>query len=105
MAVWSTVGTLVERAKYDSALSNWKGVAACISAGIPLSELSSLRIDFLRDSPDAEHRGRMLMRLCRAELTNDRPAEALMHLEAALTLDPLNWLMHETRRMVVDLQR
>jgi len=89
------LGTAVRRAEYDAYRGNFKGVARCISAGLSVSEMESLRNAYLSSHQGASSKARVHFTTGQAWETKGSSAEALAEYERALTLDPVNLRYHQ----------
>src|SRR5262249_44418796 len=88
------LGTPLRRAEYDAHRGNFKGVARCISAGLTVSDLESLRGAYLSSHKGSDTRAQVHFSTGMAWETKDSFDEALAEFERALALDPLNLRFH-----------
>jgi hypothetical protein len=89
-----TLGEPLARARYDASRGNFRGVARCLAAGMAPSAVDRLRQAFLATRPDAEARARALFDegiVLEAQRVLDA---ALKRYTEALTVDPLNVVVH-----------
>jgi serine/threonine-protein kinase len=89
-----TLGEPLARARFDASRGNFRGVARCLVAGVSPSAVERLRQAFLATRPGAEARSRSLFDegiVLEAQQVLDA---ALARYTEALTVDPLNLLVH-----------
>ncbi|MFY0571500.1 protein kinase domain-containing protein [Archangium lansingense] len=89
-----TLGEPMARARFDASRGNFRGVARCLAAGVPLNAVERLRQAFLAARPEAEPRARVLFDegiLLEAQNVLDG---ALARYAEALRVDPLNVSLH-----------
>ncbi|PTL81279.1 serine/threonine protein kinase [Vitiosangium sp. GDMCC 1.1324] len=100
-----TLGEPMARARFDASRGNFRGVARCLAAGIPPTAVERLRQTFLTTRPDAEARARSLFDegiLMEAQNVLDG---ALSRYAEALSVDPLNLMLHRYYRALVQRVR
>jgi eukaryotic-like serine/threonine-protein kinase len=78
------------RLEHDAAIGNFEGVARCINAGVPVSELEASRVDFLQAHPGAAEKSDASITAGEAFDARGETARALATYAEALRLDPLN---------------
>ncbi|HVE87961.1 MAG TPA: protein kinase [Myxococcales bacterium] len=93
-AATEVLGTPIRRAEYDAHRGNFKGVARCISAGLTVSDLESLRGAYLSSHRGTDSRAQIHFSTGQAWETKGSFDEALAEYERALVLDPLNLRFH-----------
>ena len=89
-----TLGEPLARARFDASRGNFRGVARCLATGMAPSAVERLRQAFLVTRPDAEARARALFDegiVLEAQRVLDA---ALKRYTEALTVDPLNVVVH-----------
>jgi len=89
-----TLGEPLARARFDASRGNFRGVARCLATGMAPSAVDRLRQAFLTTRPDAEARARALFDegiVLEAQRVLDA---ALKRYTEALTVDPLNVVVH-----------
>jgi eukaryotic-like serine/threonine-protein kinase len=89
-----TLGVPLARAGFDALRGNFRGVARCLAAGVPPSELERLRQAFLSTRPATAARARELFDeaiMLEAQRVLDT---ALARYAEALSVDPLNVSLH-----------
>jgi len=89
------LGTPLRRAEYDAHRGNFKGVARCISAGLTVSDLESLRGAYFSSHRGADSRAQIHFATGQAWETKEGFEDALAEYERALGLDPLNLRFHQ----------
>jgi serine/threonine protein kinase len=94
-AATEVLGTAQRRAEYDAHRGNFKGVARCISAGLTVSDLESLRGAYLSSHRGSDSRAQIHFSTGQAWETKEGHDEALAEYERALALDPLNLRFHQ----------
>jgi serine/threonine-protein kinase len=94
-AATEVLGTAQRRAEYDAHRGNFKGVARCISAGLTVSDLESLRGAYLSSHRGSDSRAQIHFSTGQAWETKESFDEALAEFERALALDPLNLRFHQ----------
>ncbi len=90
-----------QRALWDADRANWRGVAACMAAGLPVERVKMQRAEWLRQNPLAELRGKQLLEESRAQLVKSSLSDAIEQVQRALESDPLNVTMHELRNAML----
>lgn len=83
------IGNPTRRLEYDAAKGNFRGVARCLEAGASPVDLDRVRTAFLAKRPDNEGLAN-LHAISASVLRPAQPKKALVELEKALELDPLN---------------
>jgi serine/threonine-protein kinase len=88
------LGAPGERLLHDARRGNFRGVARCVTAGVPAAVVESRRRAFLAERPGQEAEARR--RLARSQVARKmgNEAAALAELEAALQADPLDLDLH-----------
>ena len=89
------LGTAQRRAEYDAHRGNFKGVARCISAGLTVSDLESIRAAYMSSHRGADSRAQIHFSTGQAWETKESFEEALAEYERSLALDPLNLRFHQ----------
>jgi serine/threonine protein kinase len=84
------LGNPERRALYDAQKGNHRGVAACISAGLTVTRLESLRGEHLGSSPGVAGRAHVFFLTAQAFERDGQLTRALESYERALALDPLH---------------
>ncbi len=95
------LGVTGKRVEFDGMRSNWRGVAMCLSAGLRVPELESVRARFLSASPGADARARMLLITANGFEADGKIADAIRNCELALGVDPLNLELHHKRHALL----
>jgi serine/threonine-protein kinase len=90
----SLLGHPARRAEHDARLGNFLGVARCIAAGLPTSELGTCRQRYLTAHRTAETRARVHALTGHSFEEQGQLERALAQYESALELDALNLDLH-----------
>jgi len=91
----AALGSPPSRLSYDAQRGNWKGIARCVSAGVPAALVEARRRDLLAATPSRRDEAqRQLARAQVARRLGNAPA-AVAAYEAALVADPLDVATHE----------
>jgi len=89
------LGNPARRAEYDAGRGNYKGVARCLAAGLTATRLEEIRRAYLASRPKNEGAAHLQVVTANALLANREEDKALVALQAALALDPLNLSIHQ----------
>ena len=89
------LATPSRRVGIDVELGNFRGVARCLAAGLPLAELERLHRTYLVTRPWAVKAVRRSIHRAATLEANRAYAEALAAYEEALTADPLDFALHQ----------
>jgi eukaryotic-like serine/threonine-protein kinase len=89
------IGHPKNRLDYDSARSNWKGVARCIAGGVSVSDLDQARRKFLASHERVEGTAHLHYTTASAWESQKEFLRAQQEFERALALDPLNLTYHQ----------
>ncbi|WP_224365829.1 protein kinase domain-containing protein [Hyalangium versicolor] len=85
-----TLANVPRRAMYDALLGNFRGVESCLSAGLTVTQMESLRRDFLVRRPNAAGTARVHILTGNAFEKNGQLARAVEAYERGLAVDPLD---------------
>jgi serine/threonine-protein kinase len=97
----AVLGKPLERVRYDAQWGNFLGVRLCKAAGVALKEIEALHQDYLARRPEtADQVAQHLSRAKLARNSGKTEAEA-REIEAALAIDPLNFVLHERHQSLV----
>jgi serine/threonine-protein kinase len=94
-AAQAALGTPGARAEYDGSRGNFRGVARCVAAGLPIDQLADLRRRFLEERPKNETTARLKMASANALAASGDEGGALLSMESALNQDPLSLELHQ----------
>jgi serine/threonine-protein kinase len=90
----SVLSVLPRRLDFDATHGNWRGVAACLRAGLSLETLEGQHVEFVRKNPLAVERARALLARSRqAVVDGEEGARGLP--EQALAAAPLWGVLHQ----------
>jgi serine/threonine-protein kinase len=89
------LGTPAERLMHDARRGNFRGVARCVTAGVPPALVESRRRAFLGERPGQEAEAQRRLARSRVAHKMGNLEVALAEVEAALQADPLNLSLHE----------
>jgi len=89
------LGTPGERLLHDARRGNFRGVAQCVTAGLPAPLVESRRRAFLAERPGREATAEKHLARAQVARKMGNLTAALSELEAALRADPLNLRLHE----------
>ncbi|MDY7229212.1 protein kinase domain-containing protein [Hyalangium rubrum] len=95
-----TLTTLLRRAMYDAMMGNFRGVEACLAAGLTVTQLEALRRDFLGRRPNAAGTAHVHILTGNAYEKNGQLARALETYERGLAADPLDLQLLQRCRAV-----
>jgi tRNA A-37 threonylcarbamoyl transferase component Bud32 len=95
-----TLTNVTRRAMYDAQLGNFRGVEACLAAGLTVTQLESLRRDFLLRRPNAAGTARVHIVTGNAYERNGQLARAVEAYERGLVVDPLDLQLLQRCRAV-----
>ncbi|MFZ5440699.1 MAG: protein kinase domain-containing protein, partial [Myxococcota bacterium] len=99
------LGHAVSRAEFDGARGNWRGVAACLAAGLRATELETLRQRLLESQHGLPSRVAVLQLSAAAHERAGEVDAALRVVEELLAMDPLNLELHHRWRALSRLRR
>jgi hypothetical protein len=77
---------------------NWKGVGACLSGGLRVTELEEVRKRFLKANEGTEARSQLQLITANSHERDGHLSDALRVIEHALSVDPLNIELHHRRK-------
>ena len=97
-AAASLLGTSAERLMFDARRGNFRGVARCITAGVPAAVLAARREALLGEQPERAAQARRQLALAQVATRLGNTAAALRAIEAALAADPLDTAALDTWR-------
>jgi serine/threonine-protein kinase len=89
------LGNPQKRAQYDAHRGNFKGVARCISAGLAVVDLDTLRSSYLSAYRGNDTKAQAHFTSASALEGQASYAAAMAEYERALGLDPLNLRFHQ----------
>jgi serine/threonine-protein kinase len=89
------LGAPGERLLHDARRGNFRGVARCVTAGLPPAVVASRRAAFLAERPGQEARAQQRVARSQVARKMGNAQAALSELEAALQDDPLNLALHQ----------
>jgi len=89
------LGAPGERLLHDARRGNFRGVAQCVTAGLPAPLVESRRRAFLAERPGLEAAAEKHLARAQVARKMGNLAAAVSELEAALRADPLNLRLHE----------
>ncbi|HET9451200.1 MAG TPA: serine/threonine protein kinase, partial [Aggregicoccus sp.] len=92
------LGPPERRALYDAHRGNFRGVAACIAAGITVTRLEALRSEHLAAHPGAAGKAHVFFLTAQAFERDGQQARAQESYERALALDPLHLELQQRYR-------
>jgi hypothetical protein len=95
-----TLANLPRRTMYDALLGNFRGVESCLAAGLTVTQLESLRRDFLTKRPTAAGTARVHILTGNAFEKNGQLARAVEAYERGLAVDPLDLSLLQRYRAV-----
>jgi tRNA A-37 threonylcarbamoyl transferase component Bud32 len=95
-----TLTNVTRRAMYDAQLGNFRGVEACLAAGLTVTQLEALRRDFLLRRPNAAGTARVHILTGNAYERNGQLARAVEAYERGLAVDPLDLQLLQRYRAV-----
>jgi tRNA A-37 threonylcarbamoyl transferase component Bud32 len=95
-----TLANVTRRAMYDALLGNFRGVESCLAAGLTVTQMESLRRDFLLRRPNAAGTARVHILTGNAFEKNGQLARAVESYERGLALDPLDLALLQRYRAV-----
>jgi hypothetical protein len=92
------LGTPNRRVEFDGMRFNWKGVGACLSGGLRVTELEEVRKRFLKANEGTEARSQLHLITANSHERDGHLSDALRVIEHALSVDPLNIELHHRRK-------
>jgi serine/threonine protein kinase len=95
-----TLTNVTRRAMYDALLGNFRGVECCLAAGLTVTQLETLRKDFLGKRPNAAGTARVHIITGNAYEKNGQLARAVEAYERGLAVDPLDLPLLQRYRAV-----
>ncbi len=95
------LGTVQKRAEFDGLRFNWRGVGMCLAAGLRVPELDEPRRRFLAANPGTEARVQLHMLTADGFEKSGALTDALRVVEQILNIDPLNWELHNRRKLLL----
>ncbi len=95
-----TLSNVPRRAMYDALLGNFRGVESCLAAGLTVTQMESLRRDFLAKRPTAAGTARVHILTGNAFEKNGQLARAVEAYERGLAVDPLDLSLLQRYRAV-----
>ncbi len=95
-----TLSNLSRRAMYDAQMGNFRGVEACVAAGLTVTQLEELRREFLVRRPNAPGTAHVHILTGNAYEKSGQLARALEAYERGLSVDPLDFQLHRRCRML-----
>ena len=96
----SIAWTMCWLAMYDAMMGNFRGVEACLAAGLTVTQLEALRRDFLARRPNAAGTAHVHILTGNAYEKNGQLARALETYERGLVADPLDLQLLQRCRAV-----
>ncbi|MBL8910674.1 MAG: protein kinase [Archangium sp.] len=95
------LGVPSKRVEFDGMRFNWKGVGACLSGGLRVTELEEVRKRFLKANEGTEARSALHVLTANGHERDGAVADALRVVEHALSIDPLNLELHHRRKALL----
>ncbi|MFT3706698.1 MAG: protein kinase [Archangium sp.] len=95
------LGNPSKRVEFDGLRFNWKGVGACLSGGLRVTELEEVRKRFLKSNEGTEARSALHVLTANGHERDGNVADAMRVVEHALGIDPLNLELHHRRKALL----
>jgi serine/threonine-protein kinase len=95
------LGNPSKRVEFDGLRFNWKGVGACLSGGLRVTELEEVRKRFLKANEGTEARSALHVLTANGHERDGNVADAMRVIEHALGIDPLNLELHHRRKALL----